>query len=62
MLDRFIDWMTIQPTIGLLMTITAVILFGASFAKSKETVPTFWGWLKRVIEASGRNKTRRKTL
>lgn len=51
-LDRFIDWMTVEPVIGLLMAITALVLFGASFVQSKESSPTFWLWLKKVIEAS----------
>jgi hypothetical protein len=50
--SRAVDWMTVEPTIGLLMTITALVLFGASFARSKETSPSFWPWLRRIIEAS----------
>jgi hypothetical protein len=51
-LDRFINWMTVEPVIGLLMTLTALVLFGYSFAKSKDSSPTFWPWLRRIIEAS----------
>ena len=51
-LNRLVDWMTIQPAIGLLMAITALVLFAASFAKAKESSPAFWPWLRRVIEAS----------
>ena len=51
-LGRLIDWMTVEPVIGLLMTITALVLFGASFIKSKESSTAFWPWLRKVIEAS----------
>ena len=51
-IDRIVRWMTVEPAIGLLMTITAVVIFGAAFAKSQDTSGTFWSWLKRVIEAS----------
>src|SRR3990172_4916951 len=46
-LDRFVDWMTVQPVIVLLMTITAIVLFGASFTKSQEAAAAFWPWAKR---------------
>ncbi len=50
--DRFIEWMTVEPVIGLLMTVTAVVLFGASISNTKETSAAFWPWLRRIIEAS----------
>jgi len=52
--DRIVRWMTVEPAIGLLMTITAVVIFGAAFAQSQETISAFWPWLRRVIEASVR--------
>jgi hypothetical protein len=52
MINRFGSWMTVEPTVGLLMIITALVLFGSAFMKSKEAAPTFWQWLKRIIEAS----------
>jgi hypothetical protein len=51
-LDRFVDWMTVQPVIVLLMMITAIVLFGASFTKSQEAAVAFWPWARRIIEAS----------
>jgi len=51
-IDGIVRWMTVEPTIGLLMTITALVIFGSSFAKSPDTSNTFWPWLRRVIEAS----------
>lgn len=50
--DRLVRWMTVEPAIGLLMTITAVVIFGAAFAKSQDISTAFWPWLRRVIEAS----------
>ena len=52
MLDRVINWVTVEPAISLLMIITAVVLFGSAFRKSKDSSTTFWPWLRRVIEAS----------
>lgn len=52
LIDRIIYWMTVEPTIGLLMTITAIVLFGAAYARAQDTSNTFWPWLRRVIEAS----------
>jgi len=44
--------MTVEPAIGLLMLITAVVLFSTAFTKARETSSAFWPWLRRVIEAS----------
>ena len=52
MLDRLINWITVEPTISLLMTITAVVLFGSAFSKAKDTSDRFWPWFRRIIEAS----------
>jgi hypothetical protein len=52
MFQRFVDWMTVEPAIGLLMTTTAIVIFGAAFARSRDVSPAFWPWLRRVIEAS----------
>ena len=43
--------MTVQPTVGLLMVVTALVLFAASF-KVKETAPSLWQWIRQIIEAS----------
>lgn len=51
-INRLIDWMTVEPTIGLLMTMTALVLFASSIARSQDSGATFWLWLKRIIEAS----------
>jgi hypothetical protein len=52
MLDRLIDWVTVEPTISLLMTITAVVLFGSAFTRIKGSADRFWPWFRRALEAS----------
>jgi hypothetical protein len=52
MLDRAINWVTVEPAISLLMIITAVVIFGSAFRKSQDASTTFWPWLRRIIEAS----------
>jgi hypothetical protein len=49
--DRFLEWMTVQPTVGILMVVTALVLFGASF-HMKEAAPSFWQWIREIVEAS----------
>lgn len=51
-IERFIDWMNVQPVIVLLMAIAAIVLFGASLTKSPAQSAAFWPWVKRIIEAS----------
>ncbi|MBI5700366.1 hypothetical protein HZC34_00760 [Candidatus Saganbacteria bacterium] len=48
--DRFFGWMTYEPVIGLMMVISALVLFLANYKKS-EKQETFWEWGKRVIES-----------
>jgi hypothetical protein len=50
MLDRIIGWLTIEPTVSLLMIITAVVLFATAFSRSQDTA--LWPWVRRIIEAS----------
>lgn len=50
--DRFIEWMTVDPVIGLLMTITAIVMIAASISNAKDTSTAFWPWLRKIIEAS----------
>lgn len=52
MLNRVMSWFTVEPTVSLLMTITAVVLFGSALRKSKDSSTAFWPWLRRIIEAS----------
>lgn len=53
LLNRAMSWMTVEPVTALMMLIAAIILFGASFARSRDdTSPGFWPWLRRVIEAA----------
>lgn len=50
--DRFIEWMTVDPVVGLLMTITAIVMIAASISNAKDTSAAFWPWLRKIIEAS----------
>lgn len=52
MLNRVITWFTVEPAISLLMTITALVLFGSALAHQKAPADAFWPWLRRLIEAS----------
>jgi hypothetical protein len=42
----------VEPTVSLLMTAAAVVLFATAIRQTKEVPPTFWQWLRRIIEAS----------
>ncbi len=51
-LNRFIDWMNVQPVIVLLMSIAALILFYTTYSRPGDPINTFWAWLKRFIEST----------
>ncbi|NOZ72254.1 MAG: hypothetical protein GXP38_10130 [Chloroflexi bacterium] len=51
-LNRVITWFTVEPAISLLMTITALALFGSALTRQQVTSDRFWPWLRRLIEAS----------
>ena len=50
--SRLTDWVNLEPTVGLLMLITAVVLFGSAFRNYKETADGFWPWFRRLLETS----------
>lgn len=50
--NRIIDWVNVEPTISLLMIITALVLFGTALTQSQDRSGAFWPWLRRIIEAS----------
>jgi hypothetical protein len=52
MLDKIINWFTLEPAVSMLMITTAVVLFGSAFASYKETSGDFWPWMRRIIEAA----------
>lgn len=54
MTDRLINWINVEPTVSLLMLITAFVLFGTSFRNYKESETAFWPWLRNIIEGSVR--------
>ena len=54
MVNRLIDWINVEPTVSLLMILTALVLFGSAFRSYKETETAFWPWLRSLIEVSVR--------
>jgi hypothetical protein len=52
MLERIINWFSVEPTVSVLMVTTAIVLFGSAFRAYQETSGNFWPWVRRVIEAS----------
>ncbi len=50
--NRLTDWVNLEPTVGLLMLITAVVLFGSAFRNYKETADGFWPWFRHLLETS----------
>jgi len=52
MIERIINWFTLEPAVSMLMITTAIVLFGSAFKSYKETSGNFWPWTRRIIEAS----------
>jgi hypothetical protein len=52
MIDRLINWFSVNPEVSLLMIIAAVVLFGSSLARKGLEGGGFWPWLRRILEAS----------
>jgi hypothetical protein len=52
MLDRVINWFTVEPAISLLMVITVIVLFSSALRKSQDSSGKFWPWLRQIIEAA----------
>jgi hypothetical protein len=52
MLERIINWFTVEPAVSMLMVTTAIVLFGSAFRAYQETSGAFWPWMRRIIEAS----------
>ncbi len=50
-IDRAFSWMTYEPLIGILMIISAAILFISHFAKDDFKPASFWQWAGRIIES-----------
>lgn len=51
MLERLSNWFAVEPAISLLMTVVAVVLFGATFNKKSGELDKFWPWVRCGIEA-----------
>lgn len=52
MIDRVLGWITVEPTIALLMIVTAIILFATALKRGQDGSNAFWPWLRKIIEAS----------
>jgi hypothetical protein len=52
LLTRIINWISVEPTVGLLMIVTAVVLIGSAFSRAKRTSDAFWPWLRHLLETS----------
>lgn len=50
--NRLTEWVNFEPTVGLLMLITAIVLFGSAFRNYRETTDGFWPWFRRLLETS----------
>jgi hypothetical protein len=51
-IDRIINWFSVEPSVSMLMITTAIVLFGSAFHAYQETSGNFWPWVRRVIEAA----------
>src|SRR5262245_34109106 len=52
MIERLIEWFTVEPAVSLLMATTAIVLFGSAFRAQPEATENFWPWLRRLLEAA----------
>ncbi len=50
--NKLINWINVEPTVGLMMAITALVLFGSAFRNYKETSGEFWPWVRSLLETS----------
>ena len=50
--DRFFSWMTLEPFVGLLMILAAVVLFLGALATRRPDDNAFWPWLRTILEAT----------
>jgi hypothetical protein len=52
--DRFLGWMTVEPTLGFLMLMTAIVLFATAMRRtmSSDQSNSLWPWVRRIIESS----------
>jgi hypothetical protein len=52
LIDRFFGWMSEEPTIGLLMVVTAIVLFATAMRRTTDKSNALWPWIRRIIESS----------
>jgi len=48
------NWISARPATGLLLMITALLVFGSAFGRDKGSSATFSAWLRRIVEAAVR--------
>jgi hypothetical protein len=51
LVERIINWVSVEPTVGLLMLLTSIALFGSAFKSYAETSEGFWPWFKQLLES-----------
>jgi hypothetical protein len=51
MTDRLFSWMSYEPFIGILMIISAAVLFISHFNKDRFKPANFWQWFGRIVES-----------
>ncbi|MBI5295509.1 MAG: hypothetical protein HY869_08530 [Chloroflexi bacterium] len=50
--DKLVNWINFEPTVGLLMLITAIALFGSGFRTYQQSAENFWPWLRQLLTTS----------
>jgi hypothetical protein len=50
--DKLVNWINLEPTVGLLMLIAAVALFGSGFRNYQQSAENFWPWLRQLLTTS----------
>lgn len=50
--NRVMEWISLEPVIGLLMVIASLALFTSAYRRSAPESQSFWPWIRRIIEAS----------
>ncbi len=51
-INRILEWLTLEPSIGLLMVITSLALFVTAYRRGNGESQSLWPWVRRLVEAS----------
>lgn len=54
LVQRIMNWVNVEPTVGLLMLITGFVLFASAFRNYQEAQTNFWPWLRQLLEVTFR--------